>query len=65
MKKPAKPVTTALERLKRDAPDGPPFIGLLLDEQTVRRLAAGAVNSRAEVAARRALESFDVKEKRA
>lgn len=59
-------IVPALERLKADAPDGPPFVGLLLDEATVRCLAEGVVNSRAEVAARKALASLDrVKEQRA
>lgn len=59
MKKAA--IVPALERLKVDAPDGPPFLGLMLDEATVRCLAAGVVNSRAEVAAKRALAVLDGK----
>lgn len=51
----------AIERLQSDAPDGPPFLGLMLDEATVRCLAEGVVNSRAEVAARKALAALDGK----
>lgn len=51
---------SALTRLQKDAPEGPPFLGLLLDEATVRCLALGVVNSRAEVAARRALDALTV-----
>lgn len=59
------PIEPALARLKKDAPHGPPFLGLMLDEATVRCLAEGVVNSRAEVAARKALASLDrVKEQR-
>lgn len=47
---------TALARLQEAAPDGPPYLGLMLDRPTVECLAAGQVNSRAEVAAKRALE---------
>ena len=50
----ARPATAA-ERLKEHAPDAPPFLGLMLDEPTVRCLAAGQVNARAEVAARNTL----------
>ena len=58
----------ALDRLRRDAPDGPPFLVLLLDVPTVRCLAAGVVNARAEVAARRLVDQLDagtLKEKHA
>lgn len=58
MTKPAK--TPAIDRLKSDAPDGPPFLVLILDEPTVRRLAEGVVNARAEVAARQSIASLDV-----
>lgn len=49
----------ALDRLRETAPDGPPFLGLLLDEATVRCLAAGVVNARAEVAAQQAVTRFE------
>ena len=59
-------MTKPLDRLKRDAPDGPPYLALILDEPTVRALALGVVNARAEVAARTlvdALEAGTLKEK--
>lgn len=59
MKKTASTLAPALERLKAHAQDGPPFLGLMLDEATVRCLAAGVVNSRAEVAAKKALATLD------
>ncbi len=59
MKKAAAPREPAIERLKRDAPEGPPFLGILVDEATMRCLAAGVVNSRAEVAAKRVIADFD------
>ncbi len=49
----------ALNRLRQDAPEGPPFIGLMLDEATVRCLALGVVNARAEVAAQRAIVNIE------
>lgn len=49
----------ALERLKRHAPDGPPFLGLMLDVPTVKCLREGAVNARAQVAAAEALEGIE------
>jgi hypothetical protein len=55
----AAPTTTALERLKEFAPDGPPFLGLMLDLPTVQALALGVVNSRAEVCARQALAAYE------
>lgn len=59
MKKTTTTPPPALERLKAHAPDGPPFLGLLLDEATVRCLAEGVVNSRAEVAAKKAIAALD------
>ena len=58
MKK-AAAVRPAIERLKVDAPDGPPLLGILLDEPTMRCLALGQCNSRAEVAARKVIADFD------
>lgn len=56
----SKPVApTALDRLRESAPDGPPFLGILLDEPSMRALAHGVVNSRAEVAARKVIADFD------
>lgn len=52
-------VAPAIDRLRVSAPDGPPFLGLILDEATVRCLAGGAVNARAEVEARRVLKVFE------
>lgn len=49
---------TASERW-RYAEDGPPFIGLIFDEPTVRCLDAGVVNARAQVAAHEALAADD------
>ena len=48
---------TALERLRESAPEGPPFYGIIFDEETTKCLAAGACNARAEVAARKALDA--------
>ncbi len=52
------PIATALERLKQTAPDGPPFLGLMLDLPTIHCLALGQCNARAEVAARKALADY-------
>lgn len=52
----------AIDRLRETAPDGPAFLGVLLDEQSMRCLAAGVVNSRAEVAARKVLAVFEGKQ---
>lgn len=51
--------STAVERLRETAPDGPPFLGLMLDLPTVQCLALGQVNARAEVAAKQALASYE------
>lgn len=58
-RKSQKPTTTALERLREKVPDGPPFLGILLDEASMRCLAAGVVNARAEVAANKVLADFE------
>ena len=45
MKKPKVEVRPAVERLRETAPDGPPFLGILLDLPTMQMLALGQVNS--------------------
>lgn len=59
MKKAASVTVPALERLQADAPEGPPFLGLLLDVPTMQALSLGVVNSRAEVAAKKALAAYE------
>jgi hypothetical protein len=68
------PKAPARPRITEMAPGGPPYVGFLCDLQTLQCLAAGVVNSRAEVNAKRALADYeaailvqpdDVKEKRA
>lgn len=53
---------TALDRLRAAAPEaGPqgPFVVLILDEDSCRCLALGAVNSRAQLAATKALAALE------
>ena len=53
------PAPRALDRLKTHAVEGPPFLGLMLDEPTVRCLALGVVNARAQVAAAALVKALD------
>lgn len=56
MKKPKAP---ARPRIPDMAPGGPPYVGFLCDLETLQCLAAGVVNSRAEVNAQRALADYE------
>lgn len=58
MKTPAV-VLTVQENLKARCPLGPPYFMLVLDEASVRLLAAGAVNARCEVEAHRVLTEWE------